>query len=189
VGAIYENGRNAQIRWRSTRHEFELLGSAYIWNESFTFHWVLRVITKHVTYNLPLKHRNTSSVGSQLGAFAKLKKKLLASSCLSVLPHETTVSRWMDFHETPYIRIFESLSRNFKFYKNMAIITNNVHEDLRTFMIVSRWILLRMTMFQTELVQKLKTHISCSITFSSGNRNSYNMWKKIVYPDKTQMTI
>ena len=46
-------------------------------------------------------------------------------------------------------------------------------------MVVSRWILVRMTVFQIDLVEKLKTHILCSINFSSENRNSYNiMWKR-----------
>jgi hypothetical protein len=50
-------------------------------------------------------------------------------------------------------------------------------------------LLLRMRkMFQTKVVEKIKTHISCSITFF--NRAIYEiMWKNILEPDMPQMTI
>jgi len=44
-------------------------------------------------------------------------------------------------------------------------------------------------MFQTKIVDKRKTHISFSITFSD-NRAFYEMvWKNIVEPDRPQMTV
>jgi len=44
-------------------------------------------------------------------------------------------------------------------------------------------------MFQTEVVQKLKTHISCSVTPFSENRAVYEiMWKGAVEQDSPQMT-
>jgi hypothetical protein len=44
-------------------------------------------------------------------------------------------------------------------------------------------------MFQTKLVEKLKTHILCSVTFFE-NRAVYEiMWKNILGWDKSQMTI
>jgi len=44
-------------------------------------------------------------------------------------------------------------------------------------------------MFQTKLVQKIKTHILCSISFSE-NRAVYEiMWENIVEPDGPEMTI
>jgi len=43
-------------------------------------------------------------------------------------------------------------------------------------------------MFQTKLVEKIKTHILC--VFFSENRAVYEiMWKNIVQPDRPQMTI
>ena len=46
-------------------------------------------------------------------------------------------------------------------------------------------------MFQANLVEKIKTHISCSITFFFfENRAVYEiMWKNIVEPGKPQVTI
>jgi len=45
-------------------------------------------------------------------------------------------------------------------------------------------------MFQTKDVEKIKTHIFCSITFFFGNRAVYEiMWKNTVQPDRPQMTI
>ena len=44
-------------------------------------------------------------------------------------------------------------------------------------------------LLQTEVVQKTKSHIFCSIT-SSKNRAIYEtMWKNMVQPDKPQMEI
>jgi hypothetical protein len=44
-------------------------------------------------------------------------------------------------------------------------------------------------MFQANVVEKIKTHILFSITFSE-NRDVYEvMWKNMVEPDSPQMTI
>jgi hypothetical protein len=46
-------------------------------------------------------------------------------------------------------------------------------------------------MFQTEFVEKIKTHILCSVTFFFlENRAVYEiMWKNIVEPDRPQVTL
>jgi hypothetical protein len=45
-------------------------------------------------------------------------------------------------------------------------------------------------MFQTKVAEQIKTHISCSTTFSPENRAVYEiMWKNMVEPDRPQMTI
>jgi len=45
-------------------------------------------------------------------------------------------------------------------------------------------------MFQVKVVQKVKTHILCSVTFFFENRVVYEiMWKNIVERDRPQMTI
>jgi len=41
-------------------------------------------------------------------------------------------------------------------------------------------------MFQTKVVEKIKTHILCSKTFL--NRAMYEIWKNIVEPDRPQLT-
>jgi hypothetical protein len=42
---------------------------------------------------------------------------------------------------------------------------DTLHEDLCTFMIISRSFLLRIEIFRTQILQKTKTHILCSVTF------------------------
>jgi len=43
-------------------------------------------------------------------------------------------------------------------------------------------------MFQTKVVEKIKTHILCSVTFCPENRDVYEiMWRNIVELDRTQM--
>jgi hypothetical protein len=45
-------------------------------------------------------------------------------------------------------------------------------------------------MFQTEIVEKIKTHNLCSVFFSSENRAVYEiMWENIVEPYRPQITI
>jgi hypothetical protein len=45
-------------------------------------------------------------------------------------------------------------------------------------------------MFQTKVVEKIKTHVLCSITFFTENRAVYEiMWKNVVQPDTPHMTI
>jgi hypothetical protein len=44
-------------------------------------------------------------------------------------------------------------------------------------------------MFQTKVVEKIKTHILSSITFSE-NRAVYEiMWENVAEPDRPQMTV
>jgi hypothetical protein len=53
---------------------------------------------------------------------------------------------------------------------------DTVHEDLRTFLIISRSFLLRMKIFFRKVVEKIKTHILCSIAFFYGAIYKI-MWK------------
>jgi hypothetical protein len=64
---------------------------------------------------------------------------------------------------------------------------DTLHDDLSTFMTVSCWILLGMRFFQTTVVQKIKTHISCSKTFY---KKSCHLWdvKKNMLQDKPHIT-
>jgi len=62
--------------------------------------------------------------------------------------------------------------------------------DICTVMIISRCILLGMRNVSHRIVQKIKPHILCSITFLYENRAVYEiMWKNMVESDRPQMTI
>jgi hypothetical protein len=64
-----------------------------------------------------------------------------------------------------------------------------LHEDLCTFMIISRSVLLRIRNVSEKVVQKIKTHILCSITFSEYRAVCEIMWKIMIEPDRPQMTM
>jgi hypothetical protein len=44
-------------------------------------------------------------------------------------------------------------------------------------------------MFQTKVVDKIQTHILCSVAFSKNRAGYAIMGKNMVQPDKQQMTI
>ena len=82
----------------------------------------------------------------------------------------------------------ENLSKIFKFHYNLTRLTGTLHEDPCTFIIPS-WILLRMRNVSDKIVEKFKTHISCS-TFFFFNRVVYEItWKNTLGPDMPQTKI
>jgi hypothetical protein len=75
-------------------------------------------------------------------------------------------SLWKDFHEIWYLSIlFEYLSRKFKFHSNITGMMGTLHEEIGTFMTGFCWILLTMRNVSDNIVQVVKTHILCQITF------------------------
>jgi hypothetical protein len=81
-----------------------------------------------------------------LQAFANCEQRLSASSCLSVRPSVRTEqlgSHRTNIHEISYSSIFRESVEKIQVLLNMTI-AGTLHEDLRTFMIISRLILLRM---------------------------------------------
>jgi hypothetical protein len=44
-------------------------------------------------------------------------------------------------------------------------------------------------MFQTEVVEKINTHILYSVTFFPENLAFYEMWKNMIEPDRPQLII
>jgi len=66
----------------------------------------------------------------------------------------------------------------------MRRITGTLREDLHVFTIISRLILLRMRNVSDKVVENLKTHVLCSVTFSLEYGAIYDrVWKNIVDPD------
>jgi hypothetical protein len=112
------------------------------------------------------------------------------SSCLSVVClyvrniSTPTKEIFMKFHICLF---FENLSGIFKIHFNPTQITGTLHEYLCTFMTISRSFLLRMRNFSTIFVDKIKTHIMCSITFSE-SRAFYDLMRaNTVQPDRAQI--
>jgi len=126
------------------------------------------------------------------------EKRLLASSCLSFCP-SVRPSAWNNsahtkgiFYEISYFNIVENLSRTLKFHKNLTRLTGTWHEDLCTFMIISRWIPLRTRNVSDENCRENQnTHFMFSnIFFPLENRAvCVIMWTNVVLPERPQVTI
>ena len=71
----------------------------------------------------------------------------------------------------------------------MKILRGTLHEDLHTFVIAFRSILLTLRNVLDEDFAKIKRDILCSVTFSVDSSVCEIMWKNIVQPGRPQMTI
>jgi hypothetical protein len=134
-----------------------------------------------------------------LGAFAELRKatiSLVMSVCLSVRPFvlpsasndvDPTGSIFMKFDVWLF---FENLSKISSFLKNLTRLTGYLHEDLCTFMITSRWVLLRMRNISDKSCRENQSTHFMFNNFFPENRAVYEiMWKNMVQRDRPQMTI
>jgi len=110
-----------------------------------------------------------------LGAFTKLRKTIInsvTSVCLSVRMEQLGSNR-TDFRK---IWVFlENLSRELKFRQNLTRITGTLHEDIHTFTVTSECFL-EWEMFQTKVVQKIKTN--CMFNNSSPKSCRYEIMPK-----------
>ena len=124
-----------------------------------------------------------------LGAFAKLRKASI-SFVMSVYPHETTrfPVDWFWLNLT-FELFFEKLSRKFNFHSNPTRIMGTLHEHVFILMTISRWILPRMRSISNKIVEKIKTHILCSLTVFRKSRHLWDNVKNVVQPDKPHLTI
>ena len=104
----------------------------------------------------------------------KIAKSDLTSSYPSVRM-EQLGCHWTDSHEIWYLSIFrkyvEKIPVSLKSDKNKGHFT---WRPVYTFLIISR---LEWNMFQTKVVEKLKTHILCSVTFIS--RKLCRLWDNV----------
>jgi hypothetical protein len=64
-----------------------------------------------------------------------------------------------------------------------------LHGNLCTFLIISRWILLRMRNVWNTFVEKIKAHISCSVTFFPPKIVYEIMSKNVAEQERSQMTM
>jgi len=97
------------------------------------------------------------------------ERRLLASSCLSVRSHGTTlVHTGRIFVKFCILNIFFKicLENSSVYHYNLAGIMGTVHEDVRTFTKVSRWIFHRMKNVSDESCREnLNTHFTLSNIF------------------------
>ena len=66
---------------------------------------------------------------------------------------------------------------------------NTLYENPIYVHVSSRWIITKMRNISDKFVEKIKTRISCSEFFSENRVICEVMWKIMVQPDTTQMTI
>jgi len=85
-------------------------------------------------------------------------------------------SHWTDCHEISYSRIFRKYVGKYRvIYSNVTRKTGTLHKELCKFMTTFPWILLKMRNVSDKIVQKIRTHILCSI-FS---RKSCHLWDNV----------
>jgi hypothetical protein len=127
-----------------------------------------------------------------LDTYAKLREGSI-SFVMSVRP-----SAWNNWAPTGRIFMkfgiwvfFQNLSRKFKFHLNLTRITDTLHEDLFTFMIIFCSVLLGMrNVSEKSCRENQETHFMFNKFFFPENRAVYEiMWQNIVQPDRPQMTI
>jgi len=110
----------------------------------------------------------------------------------SVCPHEMTRLR---LHGFSWILIFEYFSKmhpeKSKFHENLTSMTGTLHEDLSTFMVISRSIHLRLRNVSDKSCRENQKHILCSTPFVPNFLPFLRHlgWKSMVESDKPQMMV
>jgi len=70
----------------------------------------------------------------------------------------------------------------------MTRITGTLHDDISLCMMCGP-VLLRMRNVSDKIVEKIKTHLLCSMTLFDNRTVNEIMWKNIVEPDRPQKTL
>jgi hypothetical protein len=102
---------------------------------------------------------------------------LLACPCLSVCLSvctwsDSAPSRWI-FMKFDILGYLKNPARKFKFDSNLARLNHTLQEDLCMFVIIWRWVLLRMRIVLEQRVEKIKTHYLCSVNLF---QKSCHLW-------------
>jgi hypothetical protein len=85
-------------------------------------------------------------------------------------------SHWKDFHKILYLNIFRKSVEKIKFFLKSGNITCTLPGDLCTFMMISRWILLRM---KNDSDKSCRENQNTHFVFRIENRAVYEiMWTK-----------
>jgi hypothetical protein len=76
-----------------------------------------------------------------------------------------------------------------KFNQNPKRITDTSHEEVFTFMTIFRWPLLRIRNISDKVVEKIRIHVLCSITFSRNSAVYEIISRNMVESERPLMTI
>jgi hypothetical protein len=96
---------------------------------------------------------------------------------------------WTIFVEVDILGFLENLTRKFKFHQNLTRIAGTLHEELCTFMIISRLILLRMRNVSDKSCRE-NQNTFCVQYFFFENHVVYEiMWENMVQRGRPHMTI
>ena len=126
-----------------------------------------------------------ATISSVMSVCPSVRSLVCVSVCLSVWNNSAPNQRLLINSDIGVF--FEKLTKNSNFFnsdKNNA----TLHEDLRTFMIISRSIFLKRE-FSDKILEEIKTHFLFNNFFSENRAVNETMRKNIVEPDRPQMTI
>ena len=119
---------------------------------------------------------------------ARSQNRLLASSCLS--PHGASRLPLDRFWWNLVFELFRKSVEKIKVFLNPTRITSTLHEDVFTFMTVSRWILLRTRNVPNKSCGATQnTHFVCSNFFAENHGIYEIMSKNMVLPERLQLTM
>ena len=143
-------------------------------------------------YNPTISSLNSSSTHF-LVAFAKFRIDTI-SIVMSVRP-SVHLSAWSNSVPTEqsslkfYIWVFfENLSRKFTFHYDLTKMTVILHIDQYTLLIISRLVLHTIRSVSNKTVEKIKTHVLCSVNFSENCVVYEIIWKNRVDADRPHVS-
>ena len=152
--------------------------------------WQLPVKNAYTEFHKNSQDRWWQTWHSFLGVFAKLPKVII-SFIMSVCPSlRQLCSNWMDFHEIWYVSIFKKSARKIQVSLKSDRIMHILHKYQYTCLSYLTHFFLDWWMFQTQSVDKIKTHFMFNNFFFFLNRAIYEiMQKNITDKFRPQMTI
>jgi hypothetical protein len=96
---------------------------------------------------------------------------------------------WTDIHKVICLIIFQKSVEKIKFYQSLPGMTGTVHEDLYTFLIISRSVILRIRNISEKNVKKIQTFFVLD-NFFFEYRSVYEiMCENIVEPGRSQIIL
>ena len=132
------------------------------------------------------KHHWMPSITTILGAFAKLRKATIRFAMTVSLSLSVRMEKFglANFHEIWYTSIFRKSDGKIQILLKSDQNYAYLHDDQYTFMIISRWILLRMRNVSHKICwENQNTHFYVQEPFFPDNLSVYKlMWKNAVEP-------